>query len=497
MTAVAAVEYEAVIGLEVHVQLLTRSKLFCGCAAAFGAPPNQQTCPVCQGMPGVLPVINRRAVEFAIRTALALHCRINAACRFARKHYFYPDMPKNFQISQYEEPLAEDGWLTIEHPDGSRRVGIQRVHLEEDVGKLLHEGAAFETARSSLVDFNRSGVPLMEVVSRPDLRSPDEAAEYLRELRGMLVYLGVSSGNMEEGALRCDANISLRPHGSAELGTKVEIKNMNSFRHVRGALEYEVRRQHRALAGGERLVQETRLWNAEQGVTASMRSKEYAHDYRYFPEPDLVPLRIAPAWVEELSGSLPELPAARRARFVAQYGLPAHDADLLTAEPGVAEYFEQVVTRVSQPRLVSNWITTEVFGRLRGEGAAGDAAPASWIETLPPERLAGLLRLLEQGVISGRIAKDVLDAMFREPGASAEEIVARKGWVQVSDESELVRVIEAVLAAHPAAVGDWQKGKTQSLGFLVGQVMKATRGQANPQLVNRLLSERLPPPSGP
>ncbi len=486
-------EYEAVIGLEVHAQLLTRSKLFCGCSAAFGAPPNTQTCPVCQGMPGVLPVANRRAVEFVIRTALALHCRINPACRFARKHYFYPDMPKNFQISQYEEPLAEDGWLEVDHGGAPRRIGIQRVHLEEDVGKLLHEGAAFETARSSLVDFNRSGVPLMEIVSRPDLRSPEEAAEYLRGLRAILVYLGVSTGNMEEGALRCDANISLRPRGSAELGTKVEIKNMNSFRNVRAALEYEVRRQGRALARGERLVQETRLFSVEQGVTLSMRSKEYAHDYRYFPEPDLVPLRIAPGWVEEIATSLPELPAARRARFMTQHGLPPHDAELLTAERSVADYFEQVLALVPEPRLVSNWITTEVFGRVGTEGKE----ETSWIQLLPPGRLAGLLRLLEQGFISGRIAKDVLDEMWREPEASAEEIVRKRGWVQVSDESELVRVIEEVLAAHPAAVGDWQKGKKQSLAFLVGQVMKATRGQANPQLVNRLLIERLPPPAGP
>src|SRR5262245_13043892 len=316
--------WETVIGLEVHAQLLTRSKMFCGCATTFGAPPNHQTCPVCQGMPGILPVINRRAIEFGIRTARALHCRINPVCRFARKHYFYPDMPKNYQISQYEAPLAEDGWLEIEVDGTVRRIGIERLHLEEDVGKLTHEGGVFETATASLVDFNRAGVPLMEIVSRPDLRSPAEAAECLRTLRPILRYLGVCDGNMEAGSLRCDANVSVRRRGAAELGTKVEIKNMNSFRHVRDALEHEAARQARALDRGDRIVQETRLWNPERGITLSMRSKEYAHDYRYFPDPDLVSVVPDPAWVAALDRELPELPRARRQRFVADYQLPPH-----------------------------------------------------------------------------------------------------------------------------------------------------------------------------
>ncbi len=481
--------YETVIGLEVHAQLLTRSKMFCGCAAAFGVAPNHQTCPVCQGMPGVLPVINRRAIEFAIRTARALHCRINAECRFARKHYFYPDMPKNYQISQYEEPLAEDGRLEVPQPDGGgamRRIGIQRLHLEEDVGKLTHEGGVFESAAASLVDFNRSGVPLMEIVSRPDLRSPAEAAEYLREMRATLRYLGVCDGNMEEGSLRCDANISLRPRGSSELGTKVEIKNMNSFRHVRAALEYEVERQARALARGERLVQETRLWNPDKGQTLSMRSKEFAHDYRYFPEPDLVPLRPDPAWVAEIEAALPELPRARRLRFVEQYGLPAHDADLLTADRALADYYEATVRHHPNGKAIANWIMSELLRELHGDPAAVAVAP------IRPAHLARLVALVDDGTISGKIAKDVFERMWRS-GEDPDAIVRREGLTQVADEAALGAVVDQVIAANPGAVADFRKGKKQSVAFLVGQVMKATQGKANPQLVNRLLAERLPP----
>jgi aspartyl-tRNA(Asn)/glutamyl-tRNA(Gln) amidotransferase subunit B len=481
--------YEAVIGLEVHAQLLTRSKMFCGCAASFGAPANHQTCPVCQGMPGVLPVVNRRAVEFAIRTARALGCRVNAECRFARKHYFYPDMPKNYQISQYEEPLAEDGGLEISGPDGGeggRRIGIQRLHLEEDVGKLTHEGGVFEAASASLVDFNRAGVPLMEIVSRPDLTSPAEAAEYLRILRAVLRYLGVSSGNMEEGSLRCDANISLRPRGAALLGTKVEIKNMNSFRHVRAALEHEVERQGRALARGERIVQETRLWNPDKGQTLSMRSKEHAHDYRYFPEPDLVPLRPEPAWVAEIEAGLPELPRARRRRFAEQYGLPAYDADLLTTDRALADYFEEAVAAHPNAKALANWIMSELLREVAGDPAAVAGSPVR------PAHLARLVALVDDGTISGKIAKDVLERMAKS-GEDPDTIVRREGLTQVADEAALRAVVDQVIAAHPAAVADYQKGKKQSLAFLVGQVMKATAGKASPQVVNRLLAERLPP----
>ena len=348
-------DYEVVIGLEVHAQLLTRSKMFCGCPTVFGGSPNSQTCPICQGMPGVLPVINRRAIEFAIRTALALHCTINAGCRFARKHYYYPDMPKNYQISQYEEPLAVEGRLEVAAAGAPRRIGIQRLHMEEDVGKLIHEGT-LETARASLVDFNRAGVPLMEIVSEPDVRSPEEAAAYLRALRSILLYLGVCDGNMEEGSFRCDANISLRPPGSKEYGVKVEIKNMNSFKNVQRALEFEAKRQAKALASGERIVQETRLWEADKGYTLSMRSKEYAHDYRYFPEPDLVPLKVEQRWVDQLRTTLPELPVARQQRFVSQYGLPAYDAELLTQSRSLADYYEAAAREYPKPKIVSNWV---------------------------------------------------------------------------------------------------------------------------------------------
>ncbi len=473
--------WEVVIGLEVHAQLLTRSKLFCGCPTAFGAPPNSQTCPVCQGLPGVLPVLNRRAVEFGIRTARALHCRINARCRFARKHYFYPDMPKNYQISQYEAPLAEDGWLELA---GGMRIGIQRLHLEEDVGKLTHAGGVFETATESLVDFNRAGVPLMEIVSRPDLRSPADAAEYLRSLRAILRYLGVCDGNMEAGSLRCDANVSLRPAGAAELGTKVEIKNMNSFRHVRDALEHEAARQARVLEAGERITQETRLWNPERAVTLSMRSKEYAHDYRYFPEPDVPPVAPDPAWVAAIEASLPELPGARRARFAEQYGLPPADAELLTGDRALAEYFEAAVAAHPNPKALANWIGSELLRELRGDPAAADRAP------IRPGHLARLVALVDAGTISGKMAKELFERMART-GEDPEAIVEREGLRQVVDEAAIDRVIGEVLAAHPAVVADYRRGKRQAAGFLVGQVMKATGGKANPQLVNRLLATRL------
>ena len=489
MAETRAGAYEVVIGLEVHAQLLTRSKMFCGCPTTFGAAPNHQTCPVCQGMPGVLPVINRRAVEFGIHTARALHCRVNADSRFARKHYFYPDMPKNYQISQYEEPLAEDGWLEVPAADAgeaAQRIGIQRVHLEEDVGKLVHEGGVFEAATASLVDFNRAGVPLMEIVSRPDLRSAAEAAEYLRVLRAILRYLGVCDGNMEEGSLRCDANISLRPAGAQELGTKVEIKNMNSFRHVRAALEHEVERQSRALDRGERLVQETRLWNPDKGQTLSMRSKEFAHDYRYFPEPDLVPVRPDPAWIAEIEAILPELPRARRQRFLEQYGLPPNAADLLTQDRALADYYEEAVRLHPNPTALANWVMSELLRVLHGDPAAVEAT------VIRPAHLARLVALVDDGTISGKIAKDVFERMARS-GEDPDTLVRREGLTQVADEDALRAIVDQVIAAQPGAVADFRKGKKQSAGFLVGQVMKATQGKANPQVVNRLLVERLTP----
>jgi len=495
MTVETSTDYEVVIGLEVHAQLLTRSKMFCGCPTDFGAAPNTQTCPICQGMPGVLPVINRRAVEFGIRTALAFNCRINTACRFARKHYYYPDMPKNYQISQYEEPLAEEGGLEIDLPDGTtRRIGIQRLHLEEDVGKLVHEGA-FEDAQSSLVDYNRSGVPLMETVSRPDIRSPGEAAAYLKAFRAVLVDLGVCDGNMEEGSLRCDANVSLRPRGASTLGTKVEIKNMNSFRNVQHALEFEIERQARALGAGERIVQETRLWDADRGYTRAMRTKEYAHDYRYFPEPDLPPLALPPTWIDVIRRDLPELPRARRQRFVAQYGLPAYDAAVLTQSRALAEYFEEAMRGatvstlaggfVGGAKVVSNWIMSELLREI-----PGDDERAIQACRVTPQRLVGLLRLIEDGTISGKIAKDVFEKMLRT-GEAADAIVQREGLTQVADAGALAAIVDQVLADNPKPVEDYRRGKTAAAKALVGLVMKATQGKANPAVVNRLLEEKL------
>ena len=476
--------YDTVIGLEVHAQLSTRSKMFCGCPTTFGAAPNSQTCPICLGMPGVLPVINRRAVEFGVRTALAFGLRVNAACRFARKHYYYPDMPKNFQISQYEEPLAEDGWLEIDTPAGVRRIGIQRLHLEEDVGRLVHEGD-FAAAQASLVDYNRSGMPLMETVSRPELRSPEEAAIYLRAFRAVLVYLGVCDGNMEEGSLRCDANISLRPRGAAELGTKVEIKNLNSFRNVQRALEYEVQRQAEALTAGRRVAQETRLFDADRGTTRSMRSKEYAHDYRYFPEPDLVPLRLDPAWIEQIRAALPELPRARRQRFASQYGLPPYDAEILTQSRALAAYYEAAVGAHDNPKAISNWIMTELLRELGGDDEATVAkAPVS------PANLAGLVRLIDEGTISGKIAKDVFARMLAS-GEDPVTIVRREGLTQVADAGAIEALVDQAIAANPKAVADFKGGKAVAAKALVGQVMKASGGKANPAMVDRVVQEKL------
>jgi aspartyl-tRNA(Asn)/glutamyl-tRNA(Gln) amidotransferase subunit B len=485
VSAPARGDYEVVIGLEVHAQLTTRSKMFCGCPTTFGADPNTQTCPVCLGLPGTLPVVNRRAIELATRTALAFDLRVNGACRFARKHYYYPDMPKNFQISQYEEPLAEDGHLDVDLEDGRTcRVGIQRLHLEEDVGKLIHEGT-LETARASLVDFNRAGVPLMETVSKPDLRSPEDAAAYLRAFRAVLVYLGVCDGNMEEGSLRCDANVSLRPRGTTALGTKVEIKNLNSFRNVQRALEFEVKRQAAALDAGEAIAQETRLWDADHGYTRAMRSKEYAHDYRYFPEPDLVPLVLDAAFVAAVRADLPELPRARRQRFVERYGLPVYDAGILTQSRALAEYFESAVRETPNAKAVSNWIMSDLLRVL----AADDEAAVRGCP-IPPGHLAALVRLIDDGTISGKIAKSVFETMWRE-GADPRTIVERDGLTQVADSGALAAVVDQVFASNPRAIEDWKKGKPAAAKALMGAVMKATQGKASPALANQLVQEKL------
>ncbi len=478
-------DFEPVIGLEIHAQLQTTTKIFCGCRTAFGAAPNTQVCPVCLGFPGALPVLNRAAVDYAIRAALALGCRINETSIFARKNYFYPDLPKGYQISQYDQPLASAGALEIDSTRGVRRVGITRVHLEEDAGKSLHEGLG--DPQKSGVDFNRSGVPLIEVVTDPDLRSADEAAEFFSRLREILVWIGVNDGNMEEGSLRCDANVSVRPSGSLTLGTKAEVKNVNSFRFLQRALEYEVDRQSAILVRGGRVRQETRLWDSLAGVTVSMRSKEEAHDYRYFPEPDLPPLVVDLARVEAVQRVMPELPDQTRRRFVEVYGLPAYDARQLTQSRTTASYFEEAVRSGGTPKAVSNWMMGELARAIKERG--GDIGTTA----IGPDRLAGLLALVEQGAISGATAKVVFERMLGSD-RSADDIVRDEGLAQLDDERTLAGLVAAVLAAHPDVMARYREGKTAGFGFLVGQVMKAAGGRANPRRVNEMLRRQLEGP---
>ncbi len=473
-------EYEAVIGLEVHAQLLTASKIFCGCAATFGGAPNTQVCPVCLGMPGSLPVLNRQAVACALKMALATNCRVSEESIFARKNYFYPDLPKGYQISQYERPLAEHGHLTIRVNGAARRIGITRIHLEEDAGKLIHS----EARPVSFVDFNRTGVPLIEIVSEPDLRTPDEAVEYLKALRNILLYLEICDGNLEEGSFRCDANVSLRPSGAAALGTKTELKNMNSFRFVKAALEYEIKRQRAMLAAGREIVQETRLWDASQNQTVSMRGKEEAHDYRYFPDPDLVPVKIAPEWLDALRQNLPELPVARHQRFQRDYDLPEYDAEVLTSDKALADYFEETVQEFPHPKKVSNWIMVELLRELK-KGEAGIASCR-----VNPVALGRLLALVETGTISGKLAKTVFEEML-VTGQDPEAIVKERGLAQISDAEMLLPLAQEIIDANPKEAADYRAGKTKVMGFFVGQLMKKTQGQANPQLANELFKRLL------
>ncbi len=475
-------EYEAVIGLEVHVQLKTNSKIFCSCSTEFGAPPNTHTCPVCQGMPGVLPVLNRRVVEYAIKAALALNCRINPLSVFARKNYFYPDLPKGYQISQYELPLAEHGYLEIETQEGKRRIGITRIHMEEDAGKNVH--GEFGDPHS-YVDLNRTGVPLIEIVSEPDIRTPEEARLYLQKLRTIMRYIGVSDADMEKGELRCDANISIRPKGETRLGVKTELKNMNSFRHVQRALEYEIKRQEKILKEGGKIVQETLLWNPQLGVTETMRSKEEAHDYRYFPEPDLVPLEVSQEWLEEVASTLPELPDEKKARFMEEYGLTAYDAEVLTSAREMADFYEEAVKAHPQnPKAIANWVTVELLGRLNAENKSIQESPVG------PGQIAQLVALVDKGTISGKMAKEVFAKTY-QTGKDPQQIVEEEGLVQLSDESELEAIVDKVLEENPKEVDKYLAGKTKIVGFFVGQIMKATKGKANPQVVNKILIKKL------
>lgn len=471
--------YESIIGMEVHAQLLTQSKMFCGCRAdVFGAESNTLVCPVCLGMPGVLPVMNQKAVEYTIMAGLALNCAIAEFSRFARKNYNYPDLVKGYQISQYELPLCYNGWLEIEADGTAKRIRIERVHLEEDTGKLFHVG------EYSLVDYNRSGIPLAEIVSKPDMRSAAEAYAYLTKLRQILRYLGVSSGDMEKGAMRCEVNVSLRPVGTETLGTKVEIKNLNSFRSVKMALEYEIQRQAEHLDEGGMIEQVTMGWDEEHQRTVLQRSKEFAHDYRYFPEPDLPPLEISREWVEEIRSRLPELPDAKRDRFTTQYGLSDYDASVLVAEQEAADYFERCVAIHHEAKTVANWVSGEIFRRMNEAGLSITEIKAS------PQALAGLLNLVENGTINLNTARRVFVEML-ESGQSAEAIVAERGLAQISDTEELAHIVDEVLTANPAQVQQYLDGKEAIICWLVGQVMKATRGKANPKLVNRSLDEKL------
>jgi len=472
--------YEVVIGVEVHAQLRTRSKMFCGCGTMFGLTANSQTCPICLGLPGTLPVINQAAVEMAVRTGLALNCTIGNTNRFARKNYFYPDLPKGYQISQYEAPICEHGWIEIAMGESRKRIRIRRAHLEEDAGKNVHETGM----SGSRVDLNRAGTPLLEIVTEPDMRSADEAVAYLKSLRDILMYLEVCDGNMEEGSFRCEPNLSLRPLGQKEFGTKVELKNINSFRFVKDAIEYEVKRQTKVLSEGGRIQQETRLWNLDRGETAVMRSKEEAHDYRYFPDPDLVPLKLEQEWIESFRASVPELPVARMKRFVGEFGLPEYDAGVLTASKGIADYFETCVKLFNQPKTVSNWVMGELTRELNNSGTNVGASPVT------PEQLIGLLEMVEKGTISLKVARDMFPELYRS-GKSAEQIVREKGLTQVSDEGALDKIIEEVLTKNPTQVGQFKEGKQQVLGFLVGQAMKASGGKANPGKVNELLRKKL------
>jgi aspartyl-tRNA(Asn)/glutamyl-tRNA(Gln) amidotransferase subunit B len=480
----ATSKYEPVIGLEVHVQLLTATKIFCSCSTHFGDPPNTNVCPVCLGLPGALPVLNRKAVEFAVLAAMALNCRINETSIFARKNYFYPDLPKGYQVSQYDKPLSEHGFIEIKTVSGPKKIGITRVHLEEDAGKSLHEGFA-NSSETTGIDLNRSGMPLIEIVSEPDIASPDEAYEYLTRLKEIILYTAVSDCNMEEGSLRCDGNISVRPRGQKEFGTKTEVKNVNSFRFIREALEYEIERQIEVIESGGKITQETRLYNSIEGKTYGMRSKEQAHDYRYFPEPDLLPLVVDAKWQKEIRDTLPELPEARRKRMVADYGITEQDAQVLTLTKSLADQFESAAKAAKSPKRVANLVQSELMGRLKAKGLEIEQSPVSM------QGVAASADLVESGAISGKMLKDLYDMAF-ERGKDFSAVYEEEGRPEQSrDTSALEKIIDDIIAANPKQVEQYRRGKKTVVGFFVGQVMKASKGQANPQMVNELLSKKL------
>ncbi|MGO4371721.1 Asp-tRNA(Asn)/Glu-tRNA(Gln) amidotransferase subunit GatB [Paenibacillus sp. MCAF20] len=475
-----ATKYETVIGLEVHVELHTNSKIFCGCSTAFGAPPNTHTCPVCLGHPGVLPVLNRQAVEYAMKAALAINCEIADVSKFDRKNYFYPDSPKAYQISQYDQPIGQNGWIDIEVNGETKRIGITRLHLEEDAGKLTHVDGGY----ASLVDFNRVGTPLVEIVSEPDIRTPEEAKAYLEKLKAIMQYCDVSDVKMEEGSLRCDANISLRPFGQEKFGTRAELKNMNSFRGVQRGLEYEQIRQAEILDSGGEVIQETRRFDDAQGKSFSMRGKEEAHDYRYFPDPDLVRLHISEEWKQSVRSTIPELPDARKARYTTDYSLPSYDAEVITSSKKLADLFEESLSYTKDSKAVSNWIMGDLLGYLNANSLELDAVK------LTGQGLGEMIGLLEKGTINGKIAKTVFKSML-ESGKLPQQIVEEQGLVQISDEGALVGIVNQIVEANPQSVEDYRAGKDKAIGFLVGQIMKETKGKANPALVNKLLIERL------